>query len=153
MKISNITFSKQTESQSQIVIEWEENLETVLLFTSHYPLLCEDYYRKAIEDLFQQHDFKSTSELYGLFVWWFARAGLEYPITIANFSTEERKRVGALLKDIRKKKNMKASELAVLTDIDAANISRIENGKYSPGLDVLSKIANALGYKIDFTEM
>ena len=40
----------------------------------------------------------------------------------------------------------------MLTGIDAANLCRIEQGKQSAGIDVLSKIANAMGYKIDFVE-
>ena len=30
-------------------------------------------------------------------------------------------------------------------------IARIETGKYSTGIDILSKIGDALGYKLDFT--
>jgi transcriptional regulator with XRE-family HTH domain len=44
---------------------------------------------------------------------------------------------------------MEAKQLAMLADIDAANLSRIEQGRYSVGLDILSKISQALGVKID----
>ena len=37
-------------------------------------------------------------------------------------------------------------------DIDAANLCRIESGKYSVGLDILTKIGYALGMEIDFVE-
>ena len=36
-----------------------------------------------------------------------------------------------------------------LAGIDAANLSRIEQGKYSVGLDILSRIAFVLGAHID----
>ena len=48
---------------------------------------------------------------------------------------------------------MEARDLAKLAGIDAANLSRIENGKYSVGLDILAKIATALGKKVDFVDL
>ena len=47
-------------------------------------------------------------------------------------------------------KGIEAKDLAKLANIDAANLSRIEQGKYSVGLDILSKLAFVLGYHIDF---
>lgn len=48
---------------------------------------------------------------------------------------------------------MEARELARLTGVDAANLSRIEKGKYSVGIDILSKIAAALGKKIELVDL
>jgi transcriptional regulator with XRE-family HTH domain len=48
---------------------------------------------------------------------------------------------------------MEAKQLAIITNIDAANLSRIEQGKYSVGLDILSKISLALGAKVDLVEI
>ena len=48
---------------------------------------------------------------------------------------------------------MEARDLAKLAGIDAANLSRIENGKYSVGIDILSRIAAVLGKKIDFIDL
>ncbi len=62
---------------------------------------------------------------------------------------EERTQIGKKIRQIRKKKGVEAKDLARLTNIDAANLSRIEQGKYSVGLDILSKLASALGYHID----
>lgn len=50
-------------------------------------------------------------------------------------------------------RGMEARDLARLAGVDAANLCRIENGKYSVGLDILSKIAAALGKKIDFVDL
>lgn len=44
---------------------------------------------------------------------------------------------------------MEARDLALLAGIDAANLSRIEQGRYSVGLDILSRIAFVLGAYID----
>jgi DNA-binding XRE family transcriptional regulator len=62
----------------------------------------------------------------------------------------ERTRIGKKIRQIREEKGIEAKDLAKLTNIDAANLSRIEQGKYSVGLDILSKLAFVLGYHIDF---
>ncbi len=61
----------------------------------------------------------------------------------------ERTRIGTKIRQIREEKGIEAKDLARITNIDAANLSRIEKGKYSVGLDILSKLASALGYHID----
>ncbi len=66
--------------------------------------------------------------------------------------TEERQRIGKKIRQLREIKGIEAKQLAILTGIDAANISRIEQGRYSVGLDVLSKISQALGMKVDLVE-
>ena len=63
--------------------------------------------------------------------------------------SEERERIGAKIRQLREVKGMEAKQLAVLANIDAANLSRIEQGKYSVGLDILTRIANVLGVKVD----
>ena len=50
---------------------------------------------------------------------------------------------------MREAKGMEARDLALLAGIDAANLSRIEQGRYSVGLDILSRIAFVLGAHID----
>jgi DNA-binding XRE family transcriptional regulator len=75
----------------------------------------------------------------------------------ANFSfyyessdrSEERERIGSKIRQLREKKDMDAKALARLANIDAANLSRIEQGRYSVGLDILSRIAKVLDVKID----
>ena len=61
----------------------------------------------------------------------------------------ERTRIGKRIRQIREDKGIDAKDLAKLANIDAANLSRIEKGKYSVGLDILSKLAFVLGYHID----
>lgn len=65
----------------------------------------------------------------------------------------ERVRIGTRIREIREERGIEARELAKLAGIDAANLSRIENGKLSVGLDVLSKIAASLGKKIDIVDI
>ena len=66
---------------------------------------------------------------------------------------EDRVRIGSRIKEIREERGIEARDLARLAGIDAANLSRIENGRYSVGLDILSKIATALGKKIEFVDI
>ena len=63
--------------------------------------------------------------------------------------SEERERIGAKIRQLREDKGIEARHLALIANIDAANLSRIEKGKYSVGFDILTKIANALGVKVD----
>ncbi|MDE6651368.1 MAG: helix-turn-helix transcriptional regulator [Paramuribaculum sp.] len=65
----------------------------------------------------------------------------------------ERTRIGSRIRQLRDERGLEARDLAKLAGIDAANLSRIENGKYSVGLDILSKVAAALGKKIDFVDL
>lgn len=66
---------------------------------------------------------------------------------------KERLHLGERIKQLRAQKGIAAWQLAQEAGIDAANLCRIEKGKYSPGFDVLCKIAFALGMRIDFVEL
>ena len=62
---------------------------------------------------------------------------------------DERVRIGRKIRELREKKSMEARDLALLTGIDAANLSRIEQGKYSTGVDILSRICVILDAHLD----
>lgn len=68
------------------------------------------------------------------------------------FQSQERIRIGARIRELRKEKNIEAKMLSQLANIDAANLSRIEQGRYSVGMDVLAKIALALNTKIELID-
>ena len=61
----------------------------------------------------------------------------------------ERVRIGKRIKELREAKKMEARDLAILTGIDAANLSRIDQGKYSTGVDILSRICVILDAHLD----
>lgn len=88
----------------------------------------------------------------GLFTWWFTKHNLEQPLLVGTFNDNERKRIGKRIREIREEKRIEARQLSAITGINPANLSRIEQGKVSTGLDILTKIANALGYKLDFVK-
>jgi len=50
------------------------------------------------------------------------------------------------------KKGISTYKLAEFTGLKQQNVSRIELGRYSTGIDVLGKIADALDCSIDFIE-
>ena len=68
------------------------------------------------------------------------------------FLHQERVRIGTRIRDLRKEKNIEAKILAQAANIDAANLSRIEQGRYSIGLDILSRISFVLGTKIELID-
>ncbi len=66
--------------------------------------------------------------------------------------SRERIRIGLRIRELRKKKNFEAKKLAKVADIDPANLARIEQGRYSVGVDVLYRIAVALGARIEMVD-
>lgn len=64
----------------------------------------------------------------------------------------ERERIGKRIAELRKAKGLTQAQLAEKTGFSQSNIGRIETGRYSVGLDVLAKIAEALGAKVEIKE-
>lgn len=62
---------------------------------------------------------------------------------------DHRRRIGKKIRSLREEEGLTLDELAEKTGLLKQNISRIELGKYSTGLDILSKIAAALGKHVD----
>lgn len=60
-----------------------------------------------------------------------------------------RSAIGKRLKNLRQQHDMTQQELATAAGITKANVCRIEEGKYSVGIDVLDKIADALGVSLE----
>ena len=62
---------------------------------------------------------------------------------------ETRKRIGQRVTDLRKDAGLTQKELAERCGLAQNHISRIEGGKYSPGLDLMETVAEALGKHVD----
>lgn len=111
-----------------------------------------NYELHLIESIFDKN-FSDDKELMINNIW---RESYARGVTFLGISSGdrhgERVRLGGRIRQIRKERNIEARDLAKLAGIDAANLSRIENGKYSVGIDILSKIAASLGKKIDFVD-
>lgn len=64
-----------------------------------------------------------------------------------------RLRIGLRIRELRTAQHLSQEDLAQMAGITRANLSNIEAGKYSAGLDILNKIATALGAEINITTL
>ena len=60
-----------------------------------------------------------------------------------------REYIGKRVAEIRQAKGLSIRQLAELCGVTAQNITKIEHGKYNVSVDILGKICNALGCRID----
>lgn len=63
---------------------------------------------------------------------------------------QNRIRIGRRIAQLREERKISQAELAERTGLAQSNIARTEAGKFSTTLDVLTKVGEALGVKIDF---
>lgn len=61
-----------------------------------------------------------------------------------------REEIGSELQTLRVQKGLTVRELAEASGVHYSNIAKIENGKYNVSVDILGKLADALGYKLTF---
>lgn len=69
---------------------------------------------------------------------------------VKNDVTQERKRIGQRIAQLRKERGMTQQDLAERTGMQQGNIARIEAGRYSARFDTLQAIAEAMGLTVDF---
>ena len=65
---------------------------------------------------------------------------------------EERKRIGNVIQVLRVQQGLTVDELAKKAGVGSSLLARLELGKFNVRLDVLSSVAEALGYKVDFVK-
>lgn len=63
----------------------------------------------------------------------------------------DRVRIGQRIAELRKARGISMRKLAELSDVNYANICKIEKGKYNVSVDILSKITSALECEVDVT--
>ena len=152
--IEDVIFEATSQGGSEIRLQHSTGQTTVITFRTIYPLQAQNRYLEALKVLFKKHsDLSPNDDLFNLFMWWFAKCNLEMPLSVGTFTNDDRLRIGKRIKELREELHMDARRLSLISGINAANICRIEQGKYSVGLDVLSKIASALSCKIDFVKL
>lgn len=142
-----------SHGQSRIKITRPSGECINLVFLSTFPLQASDYYMQAIEVVLEKNPNASIEDYFNLFSRFFAQHRLEMPFMVGLDRDAERARIGSRIKEIREQQGMTDLQLAQKTQINPANLSRIEQGKFSAGLDILSRIATALGYKIDMVKL
>lgn len=62
---------------------------------------------------------------------------------------DNRLRIGKQLSDIRTSKGLTQQQVADLAGITRQGVERVEQGRYSVGIDILSKISEALNCRVD----
>lgn len=66
--------------------------------------------------------------------------------------TTYRERLGSELQTLRVQKGLTVRELGDACGLAFTTISKIENGKYNVSVDILGRVADALGYRLTFEE-
>ena len=104
---------------------------------------------KYLAHYFEEHfsDDKTTM-VYLVLCKMMANVGFSFSY-VGSDRSKERERIGAKIRQLREDKGIEAKQLATLANIDAANLSRIERGQYSIGFDILTRISDVLGVKVD----
>ena len=148
--IEEIIFKETERGHSEILLQHSTGEITRLLFTDTFPIQAQEYYLKAL--LKKKPNLTAQNDWFSIITLWFLKCKLAPPLGVGTYRDIERHRIGQRIKEIREGINIEAKVLSKLSGVDAANICRIEQGKVSVGLDVLSKIANALGYKVDLVK-
>lgn len=62
----------------------------------------------------------------------------------------ERERIGKRIAELRHARGLSQVQLAEISGVGYSHIARIEKGRYSVGIDTLSKISEALNVQVDF---
>ncbi len=58
--------------------------------------------------------------------------------------------LGEKIKALRKRHRLSQEELAAQVEINPTHLSRLENGRYQPSVEVLRKLAEALKVSVDY---
>ena len=108
------------------------------------------WFTKCVIALFDKYYNGDGNAIWGPIMAGFFRNKINPFLWVMKDRDKERERIGNRIKELRKEQDVDAKTLAQRVGIDAGNLSRIEQGKFSVGLDILNKIASALNMRIDF---
>lgn len=61
----------------------------------------------------------------------------------------DRLRIGGRLRELREAQGLTTTQLGERCGLSHSTISKVENGKWSVSLDILSKVCQALGAKVE----
>lgn len=64
--------------------------------------------------------------------------------------SKSRWRIGQELKAIREEQGWSTEQVALMADVKESTVEKVEQGAFNVPLDVLAKLANALGYELTF---
>ena len=108
-----------------------------------------DIYGRILQHMVDEFEESKETDLKAYLQRVYARAKDDSLMYVLPEDNDDRERIGRTIRELRMARKMDAKKLATLANIDPANISRIEQGKYSVGLDILCRIADALDSHIE----
>ena len=152
MKTKILSIQEAKNGTSQVRVEHPQGGVYVIGFSSRMPLLCEKEYSEAICTITDNFIKLERDDYFNYLTHQLIVSGYEMPMYAGQDRNVDRERIGNRIKSLREEKQLDAKTLAQKAGITPANMSRIEQGKYSPGLDILCRIATALGMQLDFVE-
>ena len=109
-------------------------------------------YEDAVSAAVRHYDSKKNGDLFLHICSEIEGQNLQRPLYIMQEKNEERLRIGRRIREIRGNMGLDAKKLSEMAGIDPANLSRIEQGRFSVGLDTLCKIASAMNCQLDFVK-
>lgn len=115
-----------------------------------YEQMNEGCFTKCVSAIFDQYYNGTEESIWGPILKDMLNRNIRFFTWVMCDRDKERGRIGARIKELRKERGMDAKELAQKIGIDAANLSRIEQGRFSVGIDILNKIAGVLNMSLDF---
>jgi len=151
MKTKIISMTEHSRGDCEVVIETPTGEVLTLGFNSSMPIRDEEHYSTVLTQLIDKYyEEQPDVDLFNFLFRFLLLNYCESPIFVRKDKNLERDRMGKRIREIREAQGMDAKTLALRSGIDAANLCRIEQGRYSAGFDILTKIAQSLGYKLDF---
>lgn len=137
-------------SLNKVTVETPQGERFTMGLSGVVPIGLQEQNAKVIAYLFDKYYTGDLSVVMGPIYREMLKMGCwASPYWVGPDRDNERERIGAQIRRLREERNLEAKELAQYADIDASNLSRIEKGKYSPGLDVLCKIAAAMDCSVE----
>ena len=99
-----------------------------------------EYYAKTIQDLWHEIDDPSA----------YVDSSAQYWAGYYHQRADiDRKRIGEQIREAREAYRYSQKELAGMSGLSEATISKLENGRWSATVDILSKVASALKLRLN----
>ena len=152
METKILSIQEAKNGISQIKVEHPQGGIYIIGFSSTMPLLCEKEYSQAICTITDNFITLGRDDYFNYLAQQLLVYGYEMPMYASPDRNVDRERIGHRIKTLREENQMDAKTLAQKAGITPANMSRIGQGKYSPGLDILCRIASAMGMQLDFVK-
>lgn len=152
--MTNVMFYGEGRSDNpQMRIEFSNGTSLLFTFPADAFYLGTAVYRRMFDELIGKYgeDFShiELDVILAFFNRGVSQFGGDLPIEVVTGESLDRVRIGKSIKQLREAKGMDAKTLASRINIDPANLCRIEQGKFSVGIDILNKIAAVLDSKLE----